>query len=237
MRRVFEEYLHHLEIAADKDQFREAMKLFVSQFGFSSFAYLTLPKTTKNKIRVISTYDPHWVEHYFHRRYHLSDPILAHARNLRTPLNWPSVDNGGAPKALKRFFAEATEFGITCGYTVPIWEGSSPVAAMTFAADRRTPEYLDCLRRYDLLLEFASCCFHREIGRKLNRSYVLDRKTLTPRQRQIMDLSAAGKSAVDIGQILTITPRTAAYHIENVKAKYGVRTIIQAVARYKSREG
>lgn len=34
------------------------MKLFVAQFGFCSFAYLTLPKTTKSEIRVVSAYDP-----------------------------------------------------------------------------------------------------------------------------------------------------------------------------------
>ena len=65
MHRVFEEYLHRLEIAADKQQFREAMNLFVPQFGFRSFAYLTLPRTTRNRICVVSTYDPQWVEHYF----------------------------------------------------------------------------------------------------------------------------------------------------------------------------
>ena len=238
MLRIFEDYLHHLDIAADKHQFREAMKLFAAQFGFSTFAYLTLPKTTKNKIRVVTTYDPRWIEHYFSRRYELSDPILAHARSVRTSLIWPSAGDGTVTCAtLKRFFDEATEFGIGCGYTVPIWEGASPVAAMTFAANRRTPEYLNCMRGNNLLLEFASCCFHREIGRKLNRSYVMDSKALTPRQRQIMDLSAAGKSTVDIGQILSITQRTAVYHIENVKAKYGVRTIAQAVVRYKSGEG
>jgi LuxR family transcriptional activator of conjugal transfer of Ti plasmids len=238
VQRVFEDYLHHLDIAADKYQLREAMKVFAGQFGFSSFAYLTLPKTTRNKIRVVSTYHPHWIAHYFCQRYELSDPILAHARSVRRSLIWPSEGNGSEIcAARRRFFDEATEFGIGCGYTVPIWEGSSPVAAMTFAADRRTSEYISCISRNDLLLDFASCCFHREIGRKLNRSYVMDRKTLTPRQRQVMDLSAAGKSTVDIGQILSITPRTAVYHIENVKAKYGVRTIAQAVVRYKSEQG
>ena len=235
MLRVFEDYLHDLDIAADKHQLREAMKLFGAQFGFSSFAYLTLPKTTKNKIRVITTYDPHWIEHYFGRRYQLSDPILAHARNVRTSLIWPSEANGAEScEAIKRFFDEASEFGIGCGYTVPIWEGALPVAAMTFAANRRTSEYLNCLRGNNLLLEFAACCFHREIGRKLNRSYVMDRKTLTPRQRQIMDLCAAGKSAVAIGQLLKIKHRTVVYHIENVKAKAGVRSIVQAAIAFKS---
>ena len=38
MRRVFGKHLHHLKVAADKHQFREAMKLFVAHFGFSSVA-------------------------------------------------------------------------------------------------------------------------------------------------------------------------------------------------------
>ena len=105
---------------------------------------------------------------------------------------------------------------------------------MTFATDRQTREYSDSIRRNDLLLEFASCCFHREIGRKLNRSFLSDRKALTPRERQIIDLSTQGKSAVDIGQLLNIKPRTVVYHIENVKAKAGVRSIVQAAIAFKS---
>jgi hypothetical protein len=66
--RVFEEYLHRLELAADKHQFREALKEFAAQFGHHSFAYLTLPRSNRQKMRAISTYDPVWVSSHLVRR-------------------------------------------------------------------------------------------------------------------------------------------------------------------------
>lgn len=40
-----------------------------------------------------------------------------------------------------------------------------------------------------------------------------------------------GKATWEIGRILNITRRTAAFHLDNAKMKFGVRTICQAVAR------
>jgi len=237
--RIFEEYLHHLEMAADKHQFREALKEFAAQFGLHSFAYLTLPRTTRQKMRAISTYDPAWVTHYFCHHYHRCDPIVSHVRVASAPFIWDhaiaAADHSGI---VKQFFSEAADFDICYGYTVPLWEGAYPVAAMTFATDSRTREYRECIRRNDRLLEFAACCFHRQVRSKLTTRHVADRKKLTDRQQQCLELSAQGKSAVDIAQLLHIKPRTAVYHLENAKAKYGVRSITQAAISFKaSKEG
>lgn len=235
MHRVFEEYLHRLELAADKQQFREALKEFAAQFGLHSFAYLTLPGTTRQKMRAISTYDPVWVTHYFRHHYHRCDPIVGHARIAPAPFLWdPAIAAADQSGAVKRFFSEAADFDICYGYTVPLWEGVYPVAAVTFATDRRTREYRECIRRHDRLLEFAACCFHRQVRRRLTTRHVAEHRKLTERQQQCLELSAQGKSAVDIAQLLHIKPRTAVYHLENAKAKYGVRSITQAAISFRS---
>ena len=46
-----------------------------------------------------------------------------------------------------------------------------------------------------------------------------------------LEWAAQGKSAWEIGRILGITRRTAGFHLENAKAKLGVHSICQAVAR------
>lgn len=47
MNRVFEEFLHRLHIAADKRQFREAMRSIAAEFEVPTFAYITIPRTVK----------------------------------------------------------------------------------------------------------------------------------------------------------------------------------------------
>ncbi len=58
---------------------------------------------------------------------------------------------------------------------------------------------------------------------------------LSPRQRQALELCAAGKSDFDIGVIMGITPATAHEHVETAKRRLGVKTRVQAVlAAYKN---
>jgi DNA-binding CsgD family transcriptional regulator len=52
---------------------------------------------------------------------------------------------------------------------------------------------------------------------------------LTPRETQILEWIATGKSDWQIGQILEISNKTVNYHAENLKRKYGVGTRIQMV--------
>lgn len=52
---------------------------------------------------------------------------------------------------------------------------------------------------------------------------------LSPRETQCLHWAALGKTDNEIGTILTISPRTARFHIENAKKKLGVATRIQAV--------
>jgi DNA-binding CsgD family transcriptional regulator len=53
---------------------------------------------------------------------------------------------------------------------------------------------------------------------------------LTPRELEVLRWVAAGKSDWQIGQILNISAKTANYHVENLKRKFGVSTRLQAIA-------
>jgi DNA-binding CsgD family transcriptional regulator len=54
--------------------------------------------------------------------------------------------------------------------------------------------------------------------------------TLTDREREIVDLLAAGRSNADIAERLTIAPTTVRKHLENIYAKLGVGSRTAAVA-------
>jgi LuxR family quorum sensing-dependent transcriptional regulator len=59
---------------------------------------------------------------------------------------------------------------------------------------------------------------------------------LSPREIECLRLAAAGKTDNEIGRILTISPRTTRFHIENAKKKLGVATRVQAVAEALKRK-
>jgi pimeloyl-ACP methyl ester carboxylesterase/DNA-binding CsgD family transcriptional regulator len=63
-----------------------------------------------------------------------------------------------------------------------------------------------------------------------------DPSVLTPREREILKLLAAGKSSNDISHELTLSVRTVGRHITNIYAKIGARTRADATA-YAIRQG
>ena len=54
--------------------------------------------------------------------------------------------------------------------------------------------------------------------------------SLTPREREVLDLLAEGRSQDEIAQELFITPKTVATHIQRILGKLGVHSRAQAVA-------
>jgi DNA-binding CsgD family transcriptional regulator len=73
--------------------------------------------------------------------------------------------------------------------------------------------------------------FHAHARRRLSINRVIDGVALSPRELECLEWAAQGKSAWEIGRLLNISRRTAAFHLDNAKTKFGVRTICQAVAK------
>jgi len=60
-------------------------------------------------------------------------------------------------------------------------------------------------------------------------SYLLKEKGLTPREIQVLEWVARGKTNEQIGLILNIHPRTTAKHLEHIYSKLAVTTRVEAV--------
>ena len=59
---------------------------------------------------------------------------------------------------------------------------------------------------------------------------------LTPRQREVLQLFAEGRSAKEVAQILKISPRTAEFHKAGVMKSLGIHTVAE-LTRYALRHG
>lgn len=57
------------------------------------------------------------------------------------------------------------------------------------------------------------------------------RAALTSREKEILQMLAQGRAAKDVGSVLGISPRTVAFHRNNVKRKFGVRKTVELVKR------
>jgi DNA-binding CsgD family transcriptional regulator len=142
------------------------------------------------------------------------------------PFSVADATRGAGDQALSSLLAL---LGATDALVVPVSRLLQFKGVVLFAARAAgTPPDVSPIVRSALHV-LAHCAFDRAhmLEREPKRR---DAGILSPREAECLRWAAAGKTDNEIGAILTISPRTARFHIENAKRKLGVSTRIQAVA-------
>ncbi|MET4236057.1 LuxR family transcriptional activator of conjugal transfer of Ti plasmids [Bradyrhizobium sp. LA6.10] len=232
MYRAFQKFVDRLTESTDRDAAQESMADMAATLNLSCFAYLALPHEPGGAPKLISTYPPSWTAHYLRRQYASLDPVVSQAIRDTEPFRWglglgPRVRS----ESERELFEEAARFGIRCGFTIPIHDNKGEIAAVTFATDERRIDFERSIRKHAKVLQVMAMYFHAHARRTLGSDRVVDGILLSPREFECLEWSSRGKSAWEIGTILGISRRTAAFHLDNARAKLGVRTTRQAVVR------
>jgi LuxR family transcriptional activator of conjugal transfer of Ti plasmids len=233
MHRIFQTYIDHLSESTDVTALRESMVEATQALELSCFAYLCLPARSGDTPQLISTYPSTWTAQYLKHRYERFDPVITQALEDTEPFQWGLNSRANIlSRPQQELLEDAARFGIACGFTVPIHDGRGPIAAVTFAADvHRGAAFSRRVEAHRQVLQLMAMFFHAHVRRKLSPDRVINGVSLSPREFECLEWAAQGKSAWEIGHILGITRRTAGFHLENAKAKLGVHSICQAVAR------
>jgi LuxR family transcriptional regulator, activator of conjugal transfer of Ti plasmids len=238
MHRIFQDFIDRLSSAPDREALRDAMAKAAAAFDLSCFAYLSIPPQTRTAPQLISNYPTAWTEHYLQSHYDRFDPVIIQALSHPEPFEWGLKFVLPTPsKPQQELFFEAAKFGIQCGFTIPIHDNRGSIAAVTFAADERRPQFARCIDEHRRVLQLMAMYFHAHARRKLAPDRVVEGVPLSPREFECLEWAAEGKSAWEIGCILGVSRRTAAFHLDNAKAKLGVHSICQAVARLVASKG
>ncbi|MGY4362939.1 LuxR family transcriptional activator of conjugal transfer of Ti plasmids [Bradyrhizobium sp. i1.3.1] len=232
MHRAFQKFVDRLTESTDRDAAQRSMADTAAELNLFCFAYLALPHEPDGVPKLISTYPPSWTEHYLRRHYESFDPVIRRAIRHTQPFRWGL---GFGPRirsdSERELFDEAARFGIRCGFTIPIHDSKGAIAAVTFATDERRTDFERSISEHGQVLRLMAMFFHAHARRMLGSDRVVDGVLLSPRELECLEWSSCGKSAWEIGNILGISRRTAAFHLDNARAKLGVRTVRQAVVR------
>ncbi|MDE2183695.1 MAG: LuxR family transcriptional regulator [Alphaproteobacteria bacterium] len=232
MHHVFQRFVERLNDSREPEAFQVAMAEAASAFELPCFAYLRMPRDNRALAALISTYPVGWTDHYLNVHYERLDPVIRVAHQRTEPFEWGlGADDFDLSKQQQTFFDEAAEFGIRCGFTIPIKDARGPVAAVTFASDVRRPEFQRSIQANARVLQLMAISLHAHARRKLYTDIDIKGVHLTARERECMHWAAQGKSRWETGQILKVSAWTVKFHLDNAKAKLGVRTVTQAIAR------
>jgi DNA-binding CsgD family transcriptional regulator len=111
------------------------------------------------------------------------------------------------------------------GLVVPVYRAGQPVGAANFGG--MEPDRSALTRA--LLQVTAHAAVERTFALRDGASPAVS--TLSAREAQCLRQVAIGRPDAEIGQLLGISPRTVRFHVDSAKAKLGVSTRIQAVAK------
>jgi LuxR family transcriptional regulator, activator of conjugal transfer of Ti plasmids len=146
MHRVFQAFIDGLAASSDADSLRTVLAEAGGALDLSCFAYLALPSRRGDAPELISTYPVEWTDHYLRQSYERLDPVVVKALATLEPFEWGQEFTAKhLSKPQCALLDEAAQFGIRCGFTVPVHDSRGPVAAVTFAADERRPTFQRCI--------------------------------------------------------------------------------------------
>ena len=167
-----------------------------------------------------------WRKRYFERDYFRNDPAALHLARSIDPYTWrEALACPDYTAAQRRIVHEASEFGMPDGYVVPLVGPGMRSAILELGGTNK-----DLSTRNKAELRLTALCTHS----RLREIWKPRRKALPPlsrREREVLQWVAMGKSDWEIGEILSISEKTANAHIENVKRKYGVTSRVHAVVK------
>lgn len=165
-----------------------------------------------------------WVERYKKQEYYKDDVVLKTVLKNTGPYVWHTLDR--SDKRNRQIFAEAKEFGIIDGMTVPITLPGHYPCSINMAGEHMDMDPLS----YHVLHLLAEYYLLKIIELTGEDKKLFDPPELTPREHECLIWMAKGKSDFEIGCILSISSRTVNGYIENIRKKFDVSTRTQAVA-------
>lgn len=210
----------------------ETVQIFRSvleQYGFSSFLITGLPTIPDERWErgvICDGWSPDWFEHYLQQGHFLHDPCVARSRHASRPFFWHEIDHKRLKKRSYRVMDEATEFGLRDGMCVPIHIPLAGPAVVTAASER-----IEVPPRVFPFIELLCVHTFRSVSNLRRTSPPDQGPRLTPREREILHWSGAGKTAEDIGVILNITKHTVESHRRHICAKLDTNNLIYAVVK------
>jgi DNA-binding CsgD family transcriptional regulator len=202
---------------------RSAFKL---GFEYVAFGFQAPYPITQRKITLLNNYPVAWQERYTQAGYLFTDPTVAHGKQNQSPLllNDHTFTNN------RQLWAEAQDHGIQTGWTQSSLERNGAGSLLTLC---RSGEALSTseLTANESPMRWLVQVAHVGLSRAILEKEASAPKPLTPREREVLQWTADGKSAQDVADILALSKGAVDFHLKNSMEKLHASNKTAAVAR------
>jgi LuxR family transcriptional regulator, quorum-sensing system regulator BjaR1 len=215
--------------AGSPDAVVETILSFVKPFGFSQVLAGTIPlpgMSAQQQLAnvVLHRWPEKWSQRYFSRGYLFDDPTIHRIVTSTEPFLWSELEGAYRDRpSAKRIMDEAREFDLCFGFTVPILTLDGRSAGFSIASNRgELPPHsrgsLQLLAMYSF-------------GRALSLADTPPPVKLTPREADVLQWIAEGKSDWEISKILHVSEHLVDKMARQIRTKFGAANRTQAVAQ------
>lgn len=213
------DFVERLQPLEDYDEICRLIEKELEWFGFECVSSWSFPGPGEDpdECLLMNNRPQEYVERYIENNYVFRDPVVTEIRRTLSPFSWGDVrSQRELDKTELSIMEEGREFGASDGLIIPIVTLSGSVAL--FSPCGRDPNLSQRARSAtEVIGIYAYHALRRALLRSQREAAV--HTPLTPREREVMQWVAAGKTDDEIGEILSIGAATATRHVENAKRK------------------
>lgn len=203
--------------------------LEAKKLGFDYCCYgIRFPiPVSQPKTLILDTYPADWMAHYKERSYLKMDPTVRAGLHSTDLIVWSDALFSEA----QPLWNDVRDFGVAGGIAHSSLAHFNMSGLLTLARpnDRVNESEALALRG---ILTFLSWTTHTLMSNILSQKHVHEVNVkLTLREREVLRWTAEGKTAYEIGKILSIADRTVNFHINNILQKLEANNKTQAVVK------
>lgn len=219
------ELFGRLSTAASLASICALLKEYAANYGFSRVSFFDLRRGATNASEAIVCTDiPRRVLQRVDRIGDFSaHPLVERARATSAPFEFSLAATLGL---LGKNAHNPAHVAQANGFVIPVRQDNTVVAMATLIGAKPSLSHL----AQDALKLAVQAGWHRLHELSTGTSST-ETPNLTPRELECLTWVARGKTDAQIANVLSVSPRTVRFHIDNAKNKLGVGTRVQAVTK------
>ncbi len=198
----------------------------LGQFGFSAFVLSRLPRApaATGPDILVNGWPEGWSDRYAEAGHYKIDPVASFCLSSRQPFAWtdipPEHTKGGRSAQI---VGEAAEFGLTEGLCVPLHTALG-AGGLSLAGSK--VEHTPGVSMIASFLAFRVCQAMEDAGLGITTT-----QRLSARERDVLSWVAIGKTAAEIGMILSISEHTVGEHLKHIRRKLRTSNNAHSIVR------
>lgn len=176
-----------------------------------------------------TNYPEEWVDYYTQNDLMKIDPVIQAASRSILPVDWREI---GGDYEKSEVFRRAKEFGIgPLGLSVPVRGPYGDFAVFTVTKNCGEAEWKQHCKLIIQDIQSVAFFFHDAIMRQHGMFKLLSKKTLSRREREVLQWYARGKTQADIAVLTGLKVTTVTAYLQSSRTKLSALTTAHAAAR------